>query len=147
MLHAMKAKSAEMHFEYVPKSEVIGSEGRQYFLCAFWIFGQSAKSFKHHCDVLSIDGTFMTGKYEGTMLIAIGIDVDRQLVPLTFAIVEKENSGSWGWFLRLVRRVVVSPRCEICVILDKNAGILNVIHEVIPNHSRVHHHWCTQHLA
>jgi hypothetical protein len=61
-----------MHFEYVPKPEVIGSEGRQYFLCAFWIFGQSAKAFKHHCDVLSIDDTFLTGKYEGTMLIAIG---------------------------------------------------------------------------
>jgi hypothetical protein len=52
--------------------------------------------------VLSIDDTFLTGKYEGTMLFTIGIDADRQLVSLVFAIVEKENSGSWGWFLRLV---------------------------------------------
>jgi hypothetical protein len=52
------------------------------------------KVFKHCCDVLPIDGTFLTGKYEGTMLIAIGIDADRQLVPLAFAIVEKENRGS-----------------------------------------------------
>jgi hypothetical protein len=44
--------------------------------------------------VLSIDGIFLMEKYEGTMFIAIGIDMDRQLVPLTFAIVEKENSGS-----------------------------------------------------
>jgi hypothetical protein len=21
------------------------------------------------------------------------------------------------------------------------------VHEVIPNHSHVHHHWCTRHLA
>jgi hypothetical protein len=61
------------------------------------------KAFKHCCDVLSIDDTFLTGKYEGTILIAIGIDIDHQLVPLTFAIVEKENSDSWGWFLCLVR--------------------------------------------
>jgi hypothetical protein len=40
------------------------------------------KAFKHCCVVLSIDDTFLTGKYEGTMLIAIGIDADRQLVPL-----------------------------------------------------------------
>jgi hypothetical protein len=94
MLHAMKAKNHEMHFEYVPKPEVIGPEGRQYFLYAFWILGQCVKVFKHYCDVLSIDGTFLMGKYEGILLIAIGIDADHQLVPLAFAIMEKENSGS-----------------------------------------------------
>jgi transposase-like protein len=83
------------------------------------------------------------GKYEGTMLIVIGIDADRQLVPLAFVIMEKENNGSWGWFLHLVQRVVVGPGCEICVISDRHAGILNAIHEVIPNHSHVHHRWCT----
>jgi hypothetical protein len=36
----------------------------------------------------------VTGKYEGTMIIAIGINVDRQLVPLAFTIVEKKNSNS-----------------------------------------------------
>jgi hypothetical protein len=93
--------------------------------------------------VLSINGTFVMGKHEGTMLISIGIDADRQLVPLAFAIVEKENNGSWGWFLHLVRGVVVDPGREICVISYRHAGILNVIREVTPNHSRVHHRWCT----
>jgi hypothetical protein len=45
---------------------------------------------------LSIDDTFLTGKYEGTMLIAIDINADHQLVPLGFAIVEKENNGRCG---------------------------------------------------
>jgi hypothetical protein len=35
MLHNMKANNLGMYFEYVPKFEVIGSEGRQYFLRAF----------------------------------------------------------------------------------------------------------------
>jgi hypothetical protein len=105
------------------------------------------EAFKHYCDVLSIDDTFLTGKYEGTMLFIIGIDADRQLVPLAFAIMEKENSGSWDWFLCLVQRVVVGPRREICVISGRHAGILNVIREVIPNHSRVHHCWYTRHLV
>jgi hypothetical protein len=114
-----------MHFEYFPKPEVMGPEGRQYFLRAFWTFGQCVEAFKHCCDVLSIDDMFFMGKYEGIMLIAIGINVDRQLVPLAFAIVEKDNNGSWCWFLRLVRRVVVGPRREICVISDRHARILN----------------------
>jgi hypothetical protein len=51
------------------------------------------EAFKHYCDVLSIDGMFLTGKYEGTMLIAIGIDVDRQLVHLAIAIVEESSAS------------------------------------------------------
>jgi hypothetical protein len=73
MLHAMKAKNLGIHFEYVPKPKVIGLEGRQYFFRAFWTFGQCVKAFKHCCDALSIDGTFLIRKYEGTILIAIGI--------------------------------------------------------------------------
>jgi transposase-like protein len=60
---------------------------------------------------------------------------------------EKENNDSWVWFLPLVRRVVVGPGREICVISDRHAGIPNAIREVIPNHSHVHHRWYTQHLA
>jgi hypothetical protein len=93
--------------------------------------------------MLSIDDTFLMGKYEDTLLIAIEIDANRQLVLLAFAIVEKENNNSWGWFLRLVRKVVVSLRCEVCVISDRHVRIINVVREVIPNHSHVHHHWCT----
>jgi hypothetical protein len=73
MLHAMKAKNPGMHFEYVLKPEVIGPEGRQYFLHAFWTFGQCVEAFKHYCDVLSIDGTFLTGKYEGTSLLQLAL--------------------------------------------------------------------------
>jgi hypothetical protein len=83
-----------MHFEYVPKPDVMGLKGRQYFLRAFWTFGQCVKAFKHCCDVLLIDDIFLMEKYESTMLIAIVIDADRQLVTLAFAIVEKENNGS-----------------------------------------------------
>jgi transposase-like protein len=96
------------------------------------------KVFKHCCDVLSIDDMFLSEKYEGTMLIAIGIDADRQLAPLAFVIVEKENNGSWGSFFHLV-----GSGYEICIISDRHAGILNVVREAIPNHSHVHRHWCT----
>jgi hypothetical protein len=88
MLHAMKAKNPRMHFEYDPKLKVMLHE--------YWTFGQCMKAFKHCPNVLSIDDTLLMGKYEGTMLIIIDIDVDRHLVPLAFVIMEKENNYSWG---------------------------------------------------
>jgi len=45
--------------------------------------------------VFSIDGTFLLGKYMGTLLVAISCDADNALVPLAFALVEKENKDSW----------------------------------------------------
>jgi hypothetical protein len=65
------------------------------------------------------------GKYEGTMLIAIGIDADHQLVLHAFAIMEKENIGRWGWFVRLVPKIVVGLGHEICVISNRHAEIMN----------------------
>jgi hypothetical protein len=43
--------------------------------------------------------------------------------------------------------VVVGLGREIYVISDRHTGILNDVHDVIPNHFRVHHRWCIRHLA
>ena len=62
----------------------------------------------------------MIGKYYGTLLIAISCDVNNKLVPLAFALVEKEDNDSWGWFLRLVQIHVVGPDREVSVISDRH---------------------------
>jgi hypothetical protein len=69
------------------------------------------------------------------------------LVPLAFALVEKENNDSWGWFLRLVRIHVVGPGREVGVISDRHGGILNAVREQIEGYPPIHHRWCTRHLA
>jgi hypothetical protein len=55
------------------------------------------------------------------------VDADNAVVPLAFALVEKENKASWGWFLWLVRIHVVGPGREVGVISDRHQGILSVI--------------------
>ena len=86
MLNAMKAVNPGMHFEYLPK-EGETRNGWQVFGRAVWAFGLSIEAFKHCRPVVSIDGTFLTGKFEGTMLICIRTDSEDQLLPLSFAIV------------------------------------------------------------
>jgi hypothetical protein len=128
LLNAMKAANLGMHYEYIPKPNTL-INGRQIFFRAFWCFPQCVKSFRHCRPVFSIDGTFLLGKYQGTLLIAISVDANNKLVPLAFALVEKENKDSWGWFLQLVQVHVVGPRREVGVISDRHQGILHAICE------------------
>ena len=58
-------------------------------------FPQCVKTFRHYCPIFSIDVTFLIGKYHVTLLIAISCDANNKLVPLAFALVEKENNDSW----------------------------------------------------
>uniref|UniRef100_K3ZM91 SWIM-type domain-containing protein n=1 Tax=Setaria italica TaxID=4555 RepID=K3ZM91_SETIT len=102
--------------------------------------------FRHYRPVFSIDGTFFIGKYRGTLLIAISCDANNMLVPLAFALVERENNDSWGWFLRLVRIHAVGPGKEVGVIFDRHQGILHAVQEQIEGYPPLHHRWCTQHL-
>jgi transposase-like protein len=142
----MKAANPGMHYEYIPKPNTL-INGRQIFFHAFWCFPQCVDSFRHRRPVISIDGTFILGKYQGTLLIAISVDANNKLAPLAFALVEKENKDSWGWFLRLVRVHVVGPGREVSVISDRHQGILHAVHEHIDGYPPLHHRWCTRHLA
>jgi hypothetical protein len=45
--------------------------------------------------VISVDGTFLTGKYKTTLMVAVGMTAENQLLLLAFALVEGENNKSW----------------------------------------------------
>jgi hypothetical protein len=146
LLNAIKAVNLGMHYEYIPRPDS-WKDGRQIFFRAFWCFPQCVEAFWHCRLVFSIDGTFLIGKYRGTLLIAISCDANNKLVPLAFSLVERENNDSWGWFLRLVRIHMVGPDREVGVISDRHQGILNAVREEIEGYAPLHHRWCTRHLA
>jgi MULE transposase domain len=62
------------------------------FQVVCWIHGPIIEAFKHCKPVIGIDGTYLSRRYKGKMLIAYGFDVEDQLVPLTFALVDTENN-------------------------------------------------------
>ena len=94
LFNAIKAVNLGMHYEYIQKPNAQKDE-RQIFFRAFWCFPQCVEAFRHCHPVFSIDGTFLIGKYQGTLLIAISCDANNKLVFLAFALVEKENNDSW----------------------------------------------------
>ncbi|CAN1345696.1 hypothetical protein LINPERPRIM_LOCUS40482 [Linum perenne] len=76
------------------------------FQRVFWSFAPCIIGFNHCLPVIQVDGTFLKGKYKGTLLVATAIDGNRQIMPLAFTIVESENTRSWSWFIQCLQMYV-----------------------------------------
>ncbi|XP_019434322.1 PREDICTED: uncharacterized protein LOC109340995 [Lupinus angustifolius] len=75
----------------------------------FWAFKPCIEGFGYCKPILQVDGTFLTGKYTGTLLIASSQDENRRVFPVTFAIVEGETKEAWeGFFYNL--KTYVTPQ-------------------------------------
>ncbi|KAG5536591.1 hypothetical protein RHGRI_024122 [Rhododendron griersonianum] len=93
-LAAVKVKNPGT--EYILLSKDTNIPGCLTFDRLFWTFGQAIEGFKHYRLVISIDGTFLTGKYKGIILVVVSQDAKNQIFPIAFAIVEREDADNWG---------------------------------------------------
>ena len=123
------------------------------FRRAFLSFSPCIESFKHCRPVLCVDGTFLTGKYKGQILTAIGVDANQQILTLAFAFVESDNKESWLWFLRHLKIGAVQDRPNICHIHDRHASLLLAIksmqedaNEPVP-WPNLQSRWCMHHMV
>jgi hypothetical protein len=59
--------------------------------------GPCINAFQHYRPITCIDGTFLTEKYKGNALTAIGVDDNNKLLLVAFAFVDSENiDSSWN---------------------------------------------------
>jgi hypothetical protein len=126
------------------------NETSQYYpvlMRTFWCFSQCVVSFAHYRPIISVDGTFLTGKYKGTAMVVVGMTVENQLLVLAFVLVEDENNESWLWFLGLVRKQVLGPDRQVCMILDHHRGFLNGAKEHLEGYPPLIHRWCSRHFV
>jgi hypothetical protein len=63
----------------------VSRPGKQVLQRAFLALDPAIAAFKQCRPVICIDGTFLTGKYKGTILTAMAADDNNQLLPLTIA--------------------------------------------------------------
>ncbi|KAK1645723.1 hypothetical protein QYE76_063528 [Lolium multiflorum] len=150
LLLAMAATNPGMvHMVEPSTTKMTLHEGRRVrvFHRAFWAFQQCTRAFEHCRPVIAVDGTFLTGQYKGTLLVAIANDASNRLLPLAFALVEIENNDNWQWFFHILRTRVIPPSKEVCVISDRHQGILNAVELDIPGVAPLHHRWCMRHFC
>ncbi|XP_025611972.1 uncharacterized protein [Arachis hypogaea] len=119
-----------------------------YFHRLFWTFSPCIKAFRHCKPLLSIDGTHLYGKYGGTLLLAIAQDGNSNILPIAFALVERENAESWTFFLSNLRSHV-TPQEGLLVISDRHNGIKAALEapetEWLP--PRAFRAYCIRHVA
>ncbi|KAH0716626.1 hypothetical protein KY290_012902 [Solanum tuberosum] len=66
---------------------------------------------------------------------------------ITFFIVDKESKDAWKWFFRNWSAHVIKSRQDICVISDREKGILTSLHELRRfQEPRTFHRFCLRHL-
>jgi len=75
---------------------------------------------------VQVDGTFLTGKYHGTLLTAISQDRNQNIFPLAFVIVEGETKEKLIWFFQLLHEHV-TPQDNLCLIIDRGTTILSAL--------------------
>jgi hypothetical protein len=113
----------------------------------FWSFAQTEHAFQFCRPVVLIDGTFLMGKYRGTLMMVAAVDPEDQIVPMAFALAEGENNSSWSWFMQLLCTQVLGASHTICLISDWHAGILHTVGEDIEGFPSLVHRWCMRHFA
>ncbi|XP_074352014.1 uncharacterized protein LOC141691174 [Apium graveolens] len=62
--------------------------------------------WQHARPVISIDGTFLKGRYRGKLLISMDVDSNNHPFPLCYGLVDEETYENWSWFLQRLRRHV-----------------------------------------
>ncbi|KAJ4752882.1 MuDR family transposase [Rhynchospora pubera] len=122
------------------------------FEAAAWAFGPCIAAVPYIRPVISIDASFLSGRYKGKFLAACGYDPEQRLVPLAFALVRTEDEACWGWFMKFLREQVVGPK-KFCVVSDRYWGIRNMFkrpqygwQESVEPALAVHR-YCMQHLC
>ncbi|XP_010471419.1 PREDICTED: uncharacterized protein LOC104751207 [Camelina sativa] len=113
------------------------------FKYVFIAFGPSIRGFDLLRRVIAVDGTFLKGKFKGTLLVATAQDGDHHLYPIGFAIVDSENDKSWNWFFRCLRTIIPDAP-DLVFVSDRASSIAKALTELYP---ASHHGICKYHLG
>jgi hypothetical protein len=93
---------------------------------------------------VSVDGTHLKGGFVHTLMLAVRIDAENQIVPLAWAVVESENERSWRWFLSHLSAAIPQLDGELTTLIsDRDKGLQAAEDEL----EHVKRAFCVQHIA
>ncbi|KAL7172900.1 hypothetical protein ACSBR2_032381 [Camellia fascicularis] len=93
------------------------------FVRYFIAFRACIDGFNGCRPLLFLDGTFLKGRFKGTLLATTAKDGNQCLFPVAFAIVDSKTSSNWEWFLHHLAEVVDGAR-NLIFVSDRNLGLM-----------------------
>lgn len=81
--------------------------------------------------LLAFDGCFLKGYCKGMLLAAVGIDANKSQFSVAFAVVEKENTATWIWFLTLLRENI-SIETGVTMMSDRQKELEKYLADIFP---------------
>ncbi|KAL0302996.1 UNVERIFIED_CONTAM: hypothetical protein Sradi_6167700 [Sesamum radiatum] len=114
-----------------------------------WTFRPCIEGFRYCRNLISIDGTHLYTKYKHKLLVVVTLDANQQILPIAFALVDKESLESWRWFLEMfAKHLMLDDDDRICLISDRHSGLINAIN-FMPAFTfpRGVHHFCLRHIC
>ncbi|XP_073223452.1 uncharacterized protein [Cicer arietinum] len=77
-------------------------DGIRIFHRLFWAFVPCISVFKFYKPIVQVDGTWLYGKYKGTLLVAVAQDGNDNVIPIAYAIVEDYsiNEPTYRYYCR-----------------------------------------------
>ncbi|XP_074377655.1 uncharacterized protein LOC141719173 [Apium graveolens] len=112
--------------DVVPHSE---EQGTSVYKRIVWCLKAMMDGWQHARPVISIDGTFLKGRYRGKLLISIGVDSNNHPFPLCYGLVDEETYKNWSWFLQHIRRHVCHQKAGVCINSDCATSIISAIRD------------------
>ena len=72
------------------------------FICP----GASRYAFTHCRLFIALDGTFLKIRFIQTLIQAVTIDANNQILPLAYAVIESENTSSWEYSIANLKAAI-----------------------------------------
>ncbi|CAL9025821.1 unnamed protein product, partial [Prunus brigantina] len=122
----------------------IETDSNNHFMYFFMSLGPCIRGFRTVIrPVIALDGTFLKGKYRGTLFVATCKDGNNQIYPIAFGVGDSENDASWNWFLTKLRGAIGDIN-DLVFISDRHESIRKAISTIFPD---AHHGACIFHIS
>ena len=101
MLYSFKAEVEKRSPGSVVEIDTeVTEDGKVYFSKFFMALKPCFDGFKAGCcPYLSIDSTFLTGKWNGQLAACNALDGHNWMFPIAIGMFQSETEASWTWFM------------------------------------------------
>lgn len=108
----------------------------------FWVDSRSRAAYRYFGDVVAIDATCLSNKYEVPLVVFVGINHHGESILLGCALVADDTVETYAWLFR-AWLTCMSGRPPQSIVTDRCNTMQSAISDVFP---RAHHHFYLPHV-